>query len=155
MEFRHICVTENSTFALVHPRRSRFLSISATHRDSVLGPVLFTAYIAPIKRLLNCFGVEFLKYADDTQLHAVLLNFRQVALNRPERCSTELQRWFWHNDLLNSDKSEMIYYGTRELPQRSYPPSTVSEASCGVVVSNNFIKARREIREHADVHQPR
>jgi len=38
---------------------------------SVLGPVLFTAYVSPVDRLINCnwsTGIDFYPYADDTML---------------------------------------------------------------------------------------
>ena len=36
---------------------------------SVLRPILFTAYIALIRRLFDSFGVGFHKYANHTQLY--------------------------------------------------------------------------------------
>lgn len=56
-----------------------------------------------------------------------------------KRCSTELNRWFWHNDLfLNWDKSEVIYFRTRQRLQHSDPPSTVLVASCNIAVVDTF-----------------
>ena len=39
---------------------------------SVRGPILFTAYVSPIGRLIELCGVSYHKYADDTQLNTAL-----------------------------------------------------------------------------------
>ena len=86
------------------------LTNTGVPQGSVLGPILFTSYVAPIGRLIDSFNVGCHKYADDTQLYTALKSSPQMALDQLERCSTELQLWFWRNDLLlNPDKSEVCF----------------------------------------------
>ena len=89
-----------------------------------------------------------------------------------ESCSAGLQRWFCENDLiLNPDKSEVCFFGTRQKLRHADKPSSIQVAGCcidvceklktldsaltfedhinGVVRSCNFhIRALRHIRRH-------
>ena len=43
-------------------------------QGSVLGPLLFTLYVAPVSNVISSYGVNHLQYADDTQLYVALEN---------------------------------------------------------------------------------
>ena len=45
-----------------------YLNFEVPHR-SVLGPILFTLYVAPVADISNKHGVSHMLYADDTQLY--------------------------------------------------------------------------------------
>ena len=62
-----------------------------------------------------------------------------MALDQLERCSTELQLWFWRNDLLlNPDKSKVAFFGARQRLCRMTLPQTVNIAGSEVKVSGTL-----------------
>ena len=105
-------------------------------QGSVLGPILFTAYIAPIGRLTEQHGTHYRKYADDTQLYTSLTVPAGSSLDHFPRCTSELQHWYWANgQLLNPTKSEMTFFGTKQRLQWLTLPANVTVAGSSVTVN--------------------
>ena len=92
-------------------------------QGSCLGPVLFTAYVADLFRIIQKHLLDAHGYADDHQLY---LSFRpspttnqQEALAAMERCISELRAWMIKNQLMvNDTKTEFMLIGTKQQLER-------------------------------------
>ena len=112
--------------------RSQFVKINDTKlsvRDltvgvpqgSVLGPILYLLYTAPLAEIIQSHGLDYHFYAEDTQLYILFKDCDvNVAKMCVENCFADICHWMDVNELkLNHDKTEfmLIYlkYHTRPL----------------------------------------
>ena len=87
-------------------------------QGSILGPILFNLFVAPLGELCRAKGVSFQGYADDTQKY---LSFRPMSgsrnnqvecITRLENCIEAVHHWMQTNFLkLNENKTEFIVLG--------------------------------------------
>ena len=81
-------------------------------QGSILGPLLFSLYTAPVADIASRNGICAHMYADDTQLY-VTLDSTNSAMAKIEICIARIKDWMTANFLrLNSDKTEVLLIGS-------------------------------------------
>ncbi|KAK6172687.1 hypothetical protein SNE40_016298 [Patella caerulea] len=84
-------------------------------QGSVLGPVLFSLYLALIEDVISRHGLNCVIYADDTQLYIVCDSRTDTSCTaRVEACVDEIRHWMRANMLaLNDDKTELVWFSSK------------------------------------------
>ena len=88
-------------------------------QGSVLGPVLFLLYTAPLGDICHRHKIHFHSYADDQQTYLSLkppvANSRETCITNLQNCIDEIRSWIRVNLLkLNDRKMEFIILGTQQ-----------------------------------------
>ena len=79
-------------------------------QGSVLGPLLFTAFISPVANVAAHHSVQQHQYADDTTLYVSMSKSDKAQrVEDLQRCLQSLHEWFAQNGLaLNPDKTDVV-----------------------------------------------
>ena len=109
-------ITGRSCYVTIGDLRSDVWSCdSGIPQGSVLGPVLFSAFVSPISRIMESQGIRFHQYADDTQLYTEIRSPAPSQMEALSQCVSALTFRFLDNWLqLNSTKSEAMILGSRQ-----------------------------------------
>ena len=105
-------------------------------QGTVLGPLLFNAYIAPLTTLLQKHNIHHHLYADDTQLYITFPPTDHTqALARMEACVQDVKAWLCDNGLvMNDNKSQAIVIRSSSLRM---PTSLTRVNICGQFVDTS------------------
>ena len=113
-------LAQRSEAVVFKEAKSTPLSISSgVPQGSVLSPLLFSACLSPISRLIDSFHLSHHIYADDISL---FLSFDPTCnpLKTLNDCTLALSNWLMSNGLLlNPLKSEVLWVGTKPQIQAS------------------------------------
>ena len=84
-------------------------------QGSVMGPVLFSLYSAPIYDIIKAHDLSCMIYADDIQVYLTFPpNDREIAACRINNCIKDIISWSIKNKLLvNASKTEVIHFISR------------------------------------------
>ena len=89
----------------------QFLDFSVP-QGSILGPILFSLYTAPLGDIARKHSMDNMFYADDTQLYVIL--DKTLSTGTIEACIDEIRVWMAKNMLkLNYSKTEILLIGSR------------------------------------------
>ena len=104
-------------------------------QGTVLGPLLFNAYIAPLTTLLQKHNIRHHLYVDDTQLYITFPPTDHTqALARMEACLQDAKAWLCDNGLVMNDKSQAIVIYSSSLRT---PTSLTRVNICGQLVETS------------------
>ena len=114
--FQHVKIRETSS--------EKSPLTTGVPQGSVLGPLLFTLYVLPLKEIIQRHDIQRHHYADDTQLYTRIRirdSNTEVAhdVARMERCIEEVSAWMSQNKLkLNHTKTEVLVVSTKSTKPR-------------------------------------
>ena len=81
-------------------------------QGSLLGPMLFSLYVAPLEDVIAQHGCKTVIFADDTQLYISCESSDSVSII--EKCVDEIGKWMAVNFLsLNESKTELVCFESR------------------------------------------
>ena len=108
-------------------------------QGSMLGPLLFSMYTAPIGDIIRRRNLSLYLYADDTQLHikfeATDETNRLSSLCRFENCINDARVWMVENILkMNDDKTVALVLGSRN-NQAKHHITVIKIGDCDITPS--------------------
>jgi hypothetical protein len=92
-------------------------------QGSCLGPLLFSAYVAPVTSVVTACGFSYHYYADDLLIYGTIDRYNIAkSLSDLSACLEDVRMWFTSNYMvINPDKTECLVIGTPILVSRFLP----------------------------------
>jgi hypothetical protein len=120
---------------LRHHKSNNYDLPTGCPQGSVVGPVAYNLYTAPLERVLQKHGVKYHKYADDLQVY-LSCDKKNLdnCITQLEMCLSEVRNWMLRWGLkINESKTEYIMFRNRniKIPQ----PSTICIGSTDITAS--------------------
>lgn len=106
-------------------------------QGSILGPLLFTIFVNDMsENIIDCLLIQ---YADDTQLlHSGTVDELHNLIRRAEATICTAKQYFCKNGLmLNSDKTQCIFIGSRQLIKRIPNDTEISIDNSHIIPCNH------------------
>ena len=115
-------------------------------QGSVLGPIIFTMYTAPMSHIFKTHGVGYHTYADDIQIYVsfnpIIHGDEEQSITRLTACLAELRQWMLlHHLKLNDGKTEVIRFVSKHNANR-----LGDLVSCPVNIGNSTIVPKSRVR---------
>ena len=119
-------------------------------QGSVLGPVLFVLYTAPLSEIMSTHSVLFHSFADDTQLHkSAKPSHVGELVESMEACIQDIKSWMTCNKLkLNDDKTEALIISSPRTSLSALLPDALTVGDASVP----FSKSARNLGVVLDCH---
>ena len=104
-------------------------------QGSVLGPLLFILYFAPLQDIIRSHDLDCMMYADDSQIYITIQpTCRELSLERLDLCIKDVKEFFHSNMLAcNIRKTDIVHFLSRY--SRIDPISSVSVGDVNIVPS--------------------
>lgn len=109
-------LNERTQFVVINQSKStsHFMK-SGVPQGSVLGPILFSLYIAPLEDVISRHGLECMFYADDSQLFVMFHpSEKNKSIDTMQSCATDIMNWNRNNKLItNESKTEILHISSK------------------------------------------